>query len=169
MSWQSQHVRPFRMSRFYFAQRLWQTGEVVLESGVLWMRLLDWFRGVFMMGRGNEDARMDELQSSEDLADALARSHEAVVLIFKHSTRCPISASALARFGQYLDTAGDEAPASYLLKVVEARAVSNEVAEKLGVAHQSPQALLVKDGAVLWHASHGAITGEAIADALARA
>ncbi len=132
------------------------------------MGLLDWFRGLLAMGLGNEDTGMNELQSGEDLADALARSHEGPVLIFKHSTRCPISASALARFRQYLDTAGGEAPASYLLKVVEARAVSNETAEKLGVAHQSPQALLLKDGAVAWHASHGAITGEAVAEALAR-
>lgn len=44
------------------------------------------------------------------------------------------------------------------------RAVSRHIAEKTGVTHQTPQALLVRNGEVLWHDSHGAITEDRLAE-----
>ena len=46
------------------------------------------------------------------------------------------------------------------------RPLSLEAAETTGVPHESPQALLVRDGTVTWHASHGGITTESLASAL---
>ncbi|HEY8416227.1 MAG TPA: monothiol bacilliredoxin BrxC family protein [Thermaerobacter sp.] len=43
------------------------------------------------------------------------------------------------------------------------------MARRLGVRHQSPQALLVQRGAVRWHASHWDITEQSLAAALGRA
>lgn len=84
-------------------------------------------------------------------------------MVFKHSTRCPVSAAAFREFEEFLSaTAGIPA---YLVLVIEDRPVSRAVAEKLGVPHASPQAILVRDGAAAWTASHGAITREALRDA----
>ena len=52
------------------------------------------------------------------------------------------------------------------IEIQNAREVSNAVAEKTGVRHESPQALLLRDGEVVWNASHGAITVESLAGAL---
>ncbi|MEM7357326.1 MAG: monothiol bacilliredoxin BrxC family protein [Acidobacteriota bacterium] len=48
-----------------------------------------------------------------------------------------------------------------------ARDVSNEIAQRTGVKHESPQALLMRDGTVTWHASHWSIQAEALQEALA--
>jgi bacillithiol system protein YtxJ len=50
--------------------------------------------------------------------------------------------------------------------VIENRRLSDIVAERLGVRHESPQALLIKDGRAVWHASHWSITSEALVNAL---
>jgi len=49
------------------------------------------------------------------------------------------------------------------------REVSNHIADRLGVTHQTPQVILVRNGKALWHASHFKITDEAMADARAEA
>lgn len=52
-----------------------------------------------------------------------------------------------------------------VVKVIEDRPVSNEIAARLGVKHESPQAILVRSGKAVWHASHGRITAAALAEA----
>lgn len=103
---------------------------------------------------------MIEMRSEADFEAALAASAEGPVLIFKHSTTCPISASA---HRQAADYAGQpDALPIYLVKVIESRPVSNAIAARLGVAHQSPQAILLRDGQAAWDASHGAITAASL-------
>jgi bacillithiol system protein YtxJ len=79
-------------------------------------------------------------------------------LILKHSTRCSISASARREFDAFASSMPG-APL-YVILVIESRPASNALAQKLGVAHQSPQAILVRDGAAVWSATHFAITKE---------
>jgi bacillithiol system protein YtxJ len=55
------------------------------------------------------------------------------------------------------------------VRVIEERPVSLHLAERLGVRHQSPQALLIRNGAAVWNASHHAITASALQNAAARA
>lgn len=81
-------------------------------------------------------------------------SHSKAVLFFKHSTRCSISATALDRLERAWSPAADERISPYMLLVVEARPLSNALAQYSGVPHQSPQAVLVYRGQVLYHASH---------------
>lgn len=88
-------------------------------------------------------------------------------LVFKHSTTCPISARAHEAFLQWADGLGDEAVRLYRVHVIEDRPLSQRIADDTGVAHQSPQALLVRSGRALWHASHYAITGASLAAATA--
>jgi bacillithiol system protein YtxJ len=55
------------------------------------------------------------------------------------------------------------------VRVIEERPVSLALAERVGVQHQSPQALLIRNGAALWNASHHDITTEALQNAVAAA
>jgi bacillithiol system protein YtxJ len=91
----------------------------------------------------------------EEELDAFLASR-ATGFILKHSTRCPISAAALEEVEAF-SRDEPEVPV-FLVLVIESRLLSNAVSEKFGVQHESPQAILVRDGAVAWHASHGGIT-----------
>lgn len=86
--------------------------------------------------------------------------------IFKHSTRCPISAEAEREFMRHPE---DAALSVYRVLVVENRPTSNAIAEALGVEHQSPQAILVRDGRAVWNASHWDVTREKLKEAEAGA
>jgi bacillithiol system protein YtxJ len=41
-----------------------------------------------------------------------------------------------------------------LIEIQRARPVSNALAERTGVPHESPQAILLRNAQVAWHASH---------------
>ncbi|MFQ5511137.1 MAG: bacillithiol system redox-active protein YtxJ [Candidatus Krumholzibacteriia bacterium] len=128
----------------------------------------EWLSKV-LRGAAASDERMPGLASIGDLNQALARSEREALFIYKHSTTCPVSAAARGRLAAYLDSAGDGGPPFYMVQVLESRAVSDAVAERLGVTHQSPQLILVKGRRVVWNASHGGITRDAIREALTTA
>lgn len=94
-----------------------------------------------------------EISSISQWKDVLGQSKEKPVLVFKHSTTCPISAYAYGEF-----TLFDSPVETYLVKVIENRSVSNEIETDLGVRHESPQAFLISNGQALWNASHRKIT-----------
>jgi|SRR6185436_18878657 len=102
--------------------------------------------------------------STESLHDidawrAAIRRH-AVVILFKHSPICPISAEALTEWERFLKLR-PELPTLFV-DVIADRAVARGLAQECGVAHASPQAILFKDGRPIWNASHDAITAEAL-------
>ena len=98
--------------------------------------------------------------SDAETLDALIESHrERPLVIFKHSLTCPISAAA---YQEMLGFDGDVA----LLEVQRSRALSREVEDRLGVAHESPQVIILKNGQVVWNASHFNITAAAVRDAI---
>ncbi|MPR35008.1 bacillithiol system redox-active protein YtxJ [Salmonirosea aquatica] len=76
------------------------------------------------------------------------------VMIFKHSTRCSISSTALARIQRSWNEAeaGDMVP--YYLDLIAYRTLSGRVASEFGVPHQSPQVLLLSKGECVYDASH---------------
>ena len=84
------------------------------------------------------------------------------MLVFKHSTTCPISAAAYEEFSAY-----DTNIEKYFVKVRESRPISNEIASGLEVTHKSPQILLVHQEKALWNESHWKITKEEITKATA--
>ncbi|PAV29631.1 general stress protein [Virgibacillus profundi] len=106
-----------------------------------------------------------ELHANDELEQVWESSTEKPVLLFKHSTTCPISAKAYGQFQTFLESA-DQALDSYLVKVIEDRAVSNQIAEMTDVKHESPQIFLIKDKEILWHTSHSKITVENIGEAV---
>ncbi|MDU4698591.1 MULTISPECIES: bacillithiol system redox-active protein YtxJ [Paenibacillus] len=106
------------------------------------------------------------IQSIQELNDALERSSSQPLLLFKHSTRCPISAGAHKEAEAYLNGTPREDVTYGLIYVIENRDVSNEAAERLGVKHESPQAILIKEGQAVWNTSHSKITKAALQEIL---
>lgn len=81
------------------------------------------------------------------------------IVIFKHSTSCGISRMALNGFERGFNVSEDIMKL-YFLDLLNHRKLSNEVASRFGVWHESPQLLVLKDGKVIYHASHGQIDAE---------
>ncbi|MBW5444714.1 bacillithiol system redox-active protein YtxJ [Cohnella sp. CFH 77786] len=109
-----------------------------------------------------------QLTSLEQWKDAIKGSAERPLLVFKHSTSCPISAGAHEELTSYVkDSAGAEVDVA-IVHVIEDRPVSNAIAEELGVQHKSPQAILVEDGKPVWNESHWNLTYAFFSDKLGR-
>jgi bacillithiol system protein YtxJ len=111
-------------------------------------------------------ATMYKLSTIEQLDSALTASAAKPLLLFKHSTRCPISARAHQEMEAYLQGTVASNVEYGIIYVVEDRPVSNEAAARLGVKHESPQVILVKDGRAVWSTSHYSITGGSLQNAL---
>lgn len=77
-------------------------------------------------------------------------------LIYKHSHRCSVCFVAKGRLENAAEDILDEAD-MHFINVVKNREVSDRIASQLNVRHESPQAILLVNGEVVWHASHGAI------------
>jgi len=92
---------------------------------------------------------VNQLKAIED------KSKTKTQLVFKHSTRCGISRMVMNQFIELydLETNAD----LYYLDLLSYRDVSNETGYKFQVMHQSPQLLVIKNGVVVAHASHGGI------------
>lgn len=89
---------------------------------------------------------------------AVRDSHSAPVVFFKHSTRCAISKFAWKQFGKEFGKEFDSRQAKlYYLDLLEHRDISDELASRFGVAHQSPQVIVVKEGKAVYAASHETI------------
>lgn len=110
---------------------------------------------------------MREITTELEWEDVVAESKAKPLLVFKHSTRCPISFSAHDRVEAYRKS-HENGPEVVLVKVVESRPISNRIAEDTGVVHASPQMILLRDGAAAWDASHHGIHEEAIDNAIAQ-
>jgi len=95
------------------------------------------------------------------LNEIILSSSEKPVLIFKHSTRCSVSRMALKQFENEFDL--DPKVTPYFLDLLEYRAISNAIAERFKVQHQSPQLLLIKNGVSVYDVSHSAIDAAALA------
>ena len=136
------------------------------------------------------------LEHVDELQRLLVESQSRPVLLFKHSYTCGVSLEALDELVAHLNDRGPaasaplemtsappetaatslqlvsacrphECPPQYAMVTVQThRAVSNAIAQKLGVRHETPQALLVKNGRVVWSASHFRVTAAAVDDAI---
>lgn len=95
------------------------------------------------------------LTSKDQLADITKKSEGKTQVLFKHSTRCGISSMVLRQFEAAYDL--DLNVDLYFLDLLNYRDVSNEVGYQFQVMHQSPQLLVIRNGVVVAHASHGAI------------
>jgi bacillithiol system protein YtxJ len=105
------------------------------------------------------NARFNEINDSQQLEILFQKSFEKPVALFKHSLTCPISADVYRNVSQ--------ADAEINLVIVQhARNISNEIAEKTGIRHESPQAIILKDGKAIYHAAHFDIEAKEISEKL---
>ena len=89
------------------------------------------------------------------LEEIRERSYSKPQVIFKHSIRCSISSVAKSRLEKSF------APQNvdfYYLDLVNYRPISNAIAEKFDVFHESPQVLLIKNGKCVYDESHLSIS-----------
>jgi bacillithiol system protein YtxJ len=107
----------------------------------------------------------NQLTSANDIDAIIERSHQVPCLILKHSTRCSISFMALHRLEGKWDFSDAQIEA-YFLDLLSYRNLSNEIANRFQVHHESPQILLVKDGECIHDASHLDISVEEIREVL---
>ena len=105
------------------------------------------------------ETQFTPINDTNALEQVLARSHNEPVILFKHSTTCPISASAYRQMSQ---VNGDVS----LVVVQRAREVSNEIEARTGIRHESPQAIILRNGEAVWTASHFDITSDAVEKAV---
>ncbi|RZJ35379.1 MAG: bacillithiol system redox-active protein YtxJ [Flavobacterium sp.] len=103
--------------------------------------------------------RWKSLTEVKQLEQLLTDSFEKPVFIFKHSTRCSISRMALRQFETHYHLGPEEAD-GYYLDLLEHRMVSDAVAARLEITHQSPQLILIRDGKCVFTESHGEIDAE---------
>jgi len=123
-----------------------------------------------LFGNSSESDNKDTNQNSlnwnalteiKQLDAIVTASAEKPVVIFKHSTRCSISRMALKNFEREYNLEESEV-APYFLDLLEHRDISNEIAQKFQVIHQSPQLLLIKNGKSVYDVSHSEIDAEAL-------
>ncbi|HAV54921.1 bacillithiol system redox-active protein YtxJ [Aequorivita vladivostokensis] len=96
------------------------------------------------------------LGTMEQLDELVEESKIKPVAIFKHSTRCGISRGVLKLFEKNYKLT-DEQLKLYYLDLLQNREISNEIAMRFKVHHESPQMLVIKNGEVVHHDSHHAI------------
>ena len=103
--------------------------------------------------------RFTPIADTKALEDLLARSHSEPVIIFKHSSMCPISAAAYAEMSHVHKDVS-------LVVIQQARDVSREIESRTGIRHESPQAIILRKGEAVWNASHWSIKADAVEDAV---
>ena len=110
---------------------------------------------------------LKELGGLDDLDRLLAASGDRPLLLFKYSATCGTSAEALDELVAHLNDGATDA--GYAMVTVQThRDVSNAIARTLGVRHETPQVLLVRDGRAVWSASHYRVTAAAVDEAIKR-
>lgn len=108
------------------------------------------------------------LSTEAQLDQAIAASHQRPIVFFKHSTTCGVSAAAYEQMVDLVDP-GTGNSEWYLIDVRTDRPVSNAIARRFGVRHESPQVLVVGGERVRWHASHHRVTASAVRAAIEQA
>jgi bacillithiol system protein YtxJ len=104
-------------------------------------------------------------QRIEDLDRLLAQTSDRPLLLFKHSLTCGSSAEALDELVDHLNE--DQLDVRYAIVTVQShRELSNAVSARLGIRHETPQALLIRHGRVIWSASHFRVTAAAVQSAI---
>lgn len=111
--------------------------------------------GIFGFKKDTSALQWNDLNTIAQLSELEKESFDIPVLILKHSTRCSISGMAKNRLELYWDK--EVALKPYYLDLLSHRDVSDEIANRYHIMHQSPQVILLKNGAPVFNASHNEI------------
>lgn len=99
-----------------------------------------------------------EITTLEEWKQLFEGSTQKPVVVLKHSTACPVSSNALDEFESYLHKEPNTGVEYVMVKVIESRPVSNQIAEDTGIKHASPQILYIKNKETVWNTSHWSVT-----------
>lgn len=122
--------------------------------------------GLFGIGPRKSTLAWQQLESVQEVENLLAERDGEARVFFKHSTRCSISAMALHSFEATWK--GNQDPL-YFIDLIRFREVSNALAAGTNVHHESPQVIVVRDGEILYQASHSSIDARKIEHLLEQA
>ena len=95
------------------------------------------------------------IASVDSLDELFQRSNERPVVLFKHSLTCPISSAAYQEMQRLTREVS-------LIVMQDSPDTSVEVGRRTGVRHESPQVIIIRNGAAVWNASHWSITADAV-------
>lgn len=128
------------------------------------MTNMSFFDKMFSANKQEEPTSKVNWNPLDDLRvidEAVAISFEKPVILFKHSTRCSISRFALKQFeNDYNFSAEQMEP--FFLDLLNHRNISNEIAERFQVVHQSPQLIVIKDGVAIFSSTHSDIQADVL-------
>jgi bacillithiol system protein YtxJ len=122
--------------------------------------------GLFNFSKSSEKINWKRLESEEQLDELVGRSNEKPIALFKHSTRCGVSSFVKNGLESKWDIEENDLEMWYL-DLLRYRNISNKIASDLGIYHESPQLILLKNGKVVYHDSHNSISVDQIKQALA--
>lgn len=111
---------------------------------------------------GSDTSEIWEIITDPSQIDSIIEpSKEKPQLIYKHSHRCSVCFVSKGDLEMAADDIKEHAD-MHFVNVVRSRDASNKIASKLDVRHESPQAILIDKGEVVWHGSHGSIDADAV-------
>ncbi len=105
-----------------------------------------------------------EFKSEDQIKELIEKSHDKPQVIFKHSSRCGISAMAKGRLERSIAPSNAD---FYFLDLLNYRNLSNTISSQFNVYHESPQILIIKNGQCIYDESHGSITMDEIEEQVA--
>ena len=117
--------------------------------------------GILDRLRGNQAEKLhidwNLLKDVNQLESIDKESIEKPVVIFKHSVSCGLSANARYQLERDWDFDSEDL-SFYYLDLINYRSISNEIANRYGIIHQSPQIIVLKDGKAVYNTSHHQIS-----------
>ena len=136
--------------------------EIELFRLISFKRKMGIFNNLFSSKDTSSEEKKDQLvwiplTSEDQLIEIEQNSSKRPQIIFKYSTTCGISSMVLRSFKNSYSLEDNQADL-YFLDLHRYRQVSNEVANRFKVYHQSPQVLIIKNGTAVTNESHGGIT-----------
>ncbi|MEM9888623.1 MAG: bacillithiol system redox-active protein YtxJ [Bacteroidota bacterium] len=97
------------------------------------------------------------LEEEQQLEQLIQSSYHKIVVIFKHSIRCGTSAMIKHQLEQNWNFEANELD-FYYLDLINYRPISNAIASRFDVVHQSPQIIVLRSGRAIFSTSHHAIS-----------
>ncbi|HKL15891.1 MAG TPA: bacillithiol system redox-active protein YtxJ [Balneolaceae bacterium] len=118
-----------------------------------------------MVGSRQEESELwNQPQTAVELDDILDRTQKPQV-IYKHSYSCAVSLFSKSSLESELEKISEHADV-HLIDVIAQRSLSNEISQKTGIRHESPQVILLHNGSPFWSASHGNVRAPLLIEAL---
>ncbi|MFV1883769.1 MAG: bacillithiol system redox-active protein YtxJ [Balneola sp.] len=127
--------------------------------------VMGFFDSIFGSGEPSETSTWNFLTHQEQVDEVFLQSNEVPQIILKHSNSCGTSYFAKKNLESITkEELGDTE--LHLIDVIRSRPTSNYLAEKVRVRHESPQVFVIKNGELIWHASHGMVTSKNVIEML---